>query len=333
MRPYIREMDEVRARVPGFAMVRWPQAIDIVTREKPDVVIMASNPRNLTCWKLPAACRSVGSVIVSHTKVHSVSGVPPFIMKLVKRNFYKRMDLAICYGEQSKREIVALGFPAEKARVAQNTIDTRRIFEQTDSIRARGDELRRAAKLRDKKILLCIGRMEADKRHADLLQAWGRLRDIDPSLVMVLVSGGPLLEQIKSQARSIDPNRIVVTGRVAEGDDYAWIAAADLTIYPGAVGLAINQSLALGKPTVIADEYGADAEILEHDVTGWRYPRGDIDAMIAAVRNVLDDEPARGRVSDNARTLMRERVTIDNMADNFHATILEAIALGKARKK
>lgn len=330
-RPYLRHMPETRVPIPGLAIFRWPDALRVVRNERPEVVIFASNPRNITCWRLPPAARCVGAAVVGHTKVHSVSGVPRFIMNFIKRRFYRQLDFAICYGEQSRRELLALGFPPDRARVAQNTIDTRRIFEQSDSIAARGRELRRDAGLAEKKILLCIGRMEPDKRHGDLLDAWPRLRELDPSLVMVLVSGGPLLDQIKSRANQIDPQRIIVTGRVPEGDDYAWTAAADMAIHPGAVGLAINQSLALGLPTIIADEYGSDAELIEHGVTGWRYPRGDLAALTNTVNRVLADEPARRRVAENSKTLMREKVTIDNMADAMHVTILEAIELSRSR--
>src|SRR5262245_33638788 len=156
-------------------------------------------------------------------------------------------------------------------------------------IRARGDELRRAAGLEGRKILLCIGRMDPEKRHGDLLEAWPRLRTLDPDLRLVMVAGGPLLETVRARAAAVDPERIVVTGRVPEGDDYAWVSACDMGVYPGAVGLAINISLAFGKPTLIADERGSDAEIVRHGVTGWRFRRGDLDALIAAVQRVLEN--------------------------------------------
>lgn len=330
-RSYFRQTPLKSLALPGLGLEHWPEALQIVRRERPNVVIVAANPRNVTCWKLPASCRQTGAACVAHSKVHSSAGVPTFIMNPLKRRLFRDYDFAICYGKQSRQELLELGFPEQRVRVAQNTIDTRRIFQHREQIAARAAALKSATSLNDKRVLLCVGRMDAEKRHADLLAAWPRLRDIDTKMVLVLVGGGPMLDEIRGRARSIDPHRIIVTGRVPEGDDYAWIAASDITVFPGAVGLAINQSLALGKPTIIADETGSDSEILEHEVTGWRYSRGNVDALVATVSQALRDEPGRLRIGANAERIMRQVVTIENMADVFHATILDAIEVNRAR--
>ena len=76
-------------------------------------------------------------------------------------------------------------------------------------------------------------------------------------------------------------------GQLPSGEDYTWIAASDMTIQCGAIGLAINQSMAFGAATIIADERGPDSEIVEHGVTGWRYPRGDLSRLVDTVAEVL----------------------------------------------
>ena len=58
-------------------------------------------------------------------------------------------------------------------------------------------ETREAASLRaslglcDKKLLLVIGRMVPQKRHADLLAAWPKLRALDQRLHLIVVSAAP----------------------------------------------------------------------------------------------------------------------------------------------
>lgn len=329
-RPYFREFPTDTFKRFGISMLQWRDAERIVAAEQPDVVIVSANPRNMSNWKLPGVVHRYGGAAVCWTKAHSYSRLPGPIVNTIKKRFYKRFDRAICYGRQSLAELTALGFPADRARVAQNTIDTRRIFEDGDAIAARGRELRAEAGLADATILLSIGRMDPEKRHQDLLDAWPKLRELDDKSAMVLVSGGPLLEDIRRQADQLDPQRIIVTGRVPEGDDYCWIAASDVCIYPGAVGLAINQSLALGRPTIIADEYGADSEILMHDRTGWRYPRGDIDALVDTVRQVLNDDPARARITAAAVEMMRDEVTVESQARSIDQTIREALTLTRA---
>jgi glycosyltransferase involved in cell wall biosynthesis len=230
----------------------------------------------------------------------------------------------IAYGQLARSELVALGIADERIYVAQNTIDTGRIFAEAGLFAERAAALRQRHGLEDARVLLSIARFDPEKRLADLLAAWPAL-STDPRLHLVLVGGGPLLEDIRSRAASLDPARIHVIGRAPVGEDYTWIAAADATIQCGAVGLAINQSMAFGTPTIIADEIGADTEILAHGETGWRYPRGDLDALARTVAAVFADPARTAGVNDAARTLLRDRVNIENMTEVMVRCILDAL--------
>lgn len=332
-RSYLRAFPHESFRRFGLLLARWPGAAELVRRERPEVVIITASPRSTTAWSLPGVCRQVGSAIIGWSKVHSYSSIPAPILRRVKRRFFSRFDRMLCYGDQSLAELIAHGYPPQRARVAANTIDTRRIFEDADAIMARGRALREKAGLIGRTVVLCLGRMDPVKRHSDLLKAWPKLRAYDPKLVLVLVGGGPLLDHVRAGARAVDPDRIIVTGRVPDGDDYAWIAAADLFLVPGGVGLAVNQALAFGRPTVIADESGADSEIVEHGVTGWRYPRGSIDALVDTVCKVLADPEATERVTAHARARLRDHITIGNMVAAMDATIREGLDISRCRRE
>ena len=329
-RPYFVDCPLATFRRMGVRLCHWPGFERRLRADPPDALVIGANPRNTDCWRMPRLCRELGIPVVAWTKAHSTSRLAPVVRRL-KRWLYAPFDCVVCYGESSKRELTASGYPPERVFVAHNTIDTRRIFARGDAILARGAELRRAAGLAGRKVLLCVGRMDPEKRHRDLLDAWPRLRALDPDLHMVLISGGPLLEAIRARAAAVDAERIRVVGRVPEGDDYAWIAASDLGLYPGAVGLAINISLAFGRPTIIADEPGADAEIVRHGETGWRYPRGDLDALVGAVRHVLAHPEEAARVGAGARALLRETITLDNMAASIDRAIRLALAVRESR--
>ena len=330
-RPYFIDCPLEHARRFGVRTSHWPRIERLLRDDPPDVLLMEGNPRNMDCWRLPSMCHAMGIPVIAWTKVHSYSRWAP-VMKILKPRFYSRFDCAVCYGESSRDELAISGFPPSRIFVANNTIDTRRVFTDAERIGARGVHLRRVAGMEGRRILLSIGRMDPEKRHGDLLDAWPRLRELDPSLALVIVSGGSLLEEIRVRAEALDRQRILVTGRVPEGDDYAWVSACDACIYPGAVGLAVNISLAFGKPTIIADEPGSDSEILRHGITGWRFRRGDVDALVAAVRHMLENPEEVAAVAAGARALMRDTVTMENMVANIDKAIRMALALrGSAR--
>jgi glycosyltransferase involved in cell wall biosynthesis len=329
-REYVRSCPLVQGKKFGISTAGWPSFEELFRREKPDALVMLGNPRMRQCWTLPKLARSMGIPVVGWSKVHSYSRLA-WASNLLKPRFFKRFDTMIVYGESARKELMGLGISGDHVFVAQNTIDTRRIFTDADRISARGRELRTQAGMDGKRIMLCIGRMDPEKRHQDLLDAWPRLREADPDLRLVIVSGGPMLDEIRAKAHALDPSGILVTGRVPEGDDYAWISTCDLGIYPGAVGLAINISLAFGKPTIIANEIGSDSEILEHGLTGWRYERGNLDAMITTIQSVLRDRASTEVICQRARALMRDTVTIDNMIAKIDSAVRLALSM-RARK-
>jgi glycosyltransferase involved in cell wall biosynthesis len=330
-RPYLRHHPYEERRVAGLRFFHWPGIDAELEMARPAVVIANTHLRLLNCWRLPATCARLGAVPVTWGKVHSFSGLPPALLRLGKRRLYRPFARHIVYGEASRRELLEVGIPDETIFIAQNTIDTRSIFDDAESFRRRAAELRRVNAFDDAKILLSVARFDPEKRLGDLVDAWPRLRELDPALRLVLVGGGPLLDEIRARAAAVDSERILVTGRVPVGDDYGWIAAADMTFQCGAVGLAINQSLAFGKPTIIADEYGSDTELVEHGRTGWRYPRGDLDALTGTVREIIA-EPKRARaIAAAGRALVHDHANIDRMADAFDACIRAALRLREMR--
>ncbi|MEN9578193.1 MAG: hypothetical protein RJA70_1202 [Pseudomonadota bacterium] len=329
-RDYFRHMPEVGYKRAGASFVWWPGAKELVQAELPDLVVLTGNPRSSSAWMLPRLCHSLGLPCLGWSKVHSYSALAS-VMSIVKRRFFRRFDGLILYGKSSLEELARLGYPLEQTVVCQNTIDTRRIFNDTETIERRALELRREHGLDGKVVLECIGRMDPEKRHADLLDAWPNLSALDPRLTLLLVGTGPLLESLKARASKLDPQRILFTGRVPEGEDYPWIALADVNIYPGSVGLAINQSLAFGRPTLIADEWGADAELIEHEHTGLRFKRGDQHALVSAVARLLSDGALSQRLGQNARRMMREKVTIENMVEQIHTSIARGLKVTKYR--
>ncbi len=331
-RPYLENMPLHKRLLLGREVAHWRGAARMIRREKPEVVVLTATVSFAGSWTLPRVSRRMGATVVGWSKVNSRAGHTTWLERVVKRKFFQRFDLFLCYGERSRAELESLGYPAEQIRVAQNTVDTHRIFGEGEIISARGEELRREWGIVGKKVLLCIGRMVPQKRHADLITAWLDLRQVDPDLVLVFVGDGVLYEGLKQAARETDAERIVFTGSVPEGDDYAWISTAELVIIPGAVGLALNQAMAFGRPIVIADEPGADAEILRAGETGWRYPRGDIKALVATVREARSDPVEATRRGAAARHYIEAHATIEHMAQVIDDTLCESIEMAAQRQ-
>lgn len=305
----------------GESITYWKSALKKVKNEKPDIVIIVVIPGNITSWLMPMLCKKLGIVVIGWTKVHSISRMPEKLLYTLKNNLYKKYDHFITYGELSKKEMMEHGIMEKKITVANNTIDTSRIINNRDYYTKEASRLREEYKLKNKWVILYIARMDKEKRHQDILEAWSKIKLINQNIVLVIAGSGNMSDYINQLSNTIDNKRILFIGSVDNDQDNCWIAASDLNLQLGAVGLAINQSMAFGVPTLIADEIGSDTEILIHNQTGWRYPKGDIICLSEMIKYIYENRQEVDKVSQRSIELMKNKITIENMVNQIHSSI------------
>lgn len=317
-RDYLYEWPEHKDHVHPFTLL--PTLLEV---ERPAVLISLASPKVSSCWRLPRVCDRLNIQLIGWSKVTTLSRlryIPNWILRRLKGQFYRRFSSLVVYGQSSRRELLTMGVKNNRIRVAQNTVDTGR---DRAKLHALSNELLREKGLDHARIILVIGRMDQDKRPTDLLDVWPNLSQLDERLHLVYAGSGPLENLVRERAQSLP--RVTVLGRVPEGHDYAWISAAEVNVQMGAVGLAINQSMALGTATVVADEFGPDSELIVHGETGWRFPRGDLNALESTLKEVITNDRSRSKVMVAAQKLLQEEVTIERMVDTFDEAISEAL--------
>jgi len=319
--PFIR-LDEIALR--GTGGWKMTGLLDGIRSRRPAAVIVEGMPRILTNFRLPAVTRSAGGVPLAWVKGHISEGTKGGIVlsrfrrsDFARRRFLVRFDGVICYGLEGKRELERLGIPRERITIARNTIDTARIFDQLDDRGVMADAFKRDHGFEGQRIVLSCGTMYRKKRHLDLVEAWPAIHANHPDAALVLVGGGEMFEAVKKRVDELNDDSMHLIGRVPDGQDYQWIGACDVSVMCGGLGLAIQQTLAFGRPMVVADEPGVDGEILQEGVTGWRYPRGDVNALADVVTAVLADPNGSAEIARRGQVLVKTEVNIDGMANGF----------------
>lgn len=126
------------------------------------------------------------------------------------------------------------------------------------------------------------------------------------------------------------PQRVVPLGYIR--DDRliaAAYAAADLVVVPSAVENLPNTLLeanACGRPAIAFDA-GGMADGLRHDETGLLVPPGDVAALAAAIRRLVEEPATRVRMGAAALDLARSEFAMEIEAERFerlYASLLEA---------
>lgn len=131
---------------------------------------------------------------------------------------------------------------------------------------------------------LVLGRLDAEKG-VDLAAAAAR----EAGVAILFAGDGPLRSQLQSSG-------VRVTGWLDSSQVWNVLGRARCLVFPSrwyeAFGLVVAEAAARGVPAIVSD-ISAAAERVEHGVTGWIVPSGDISALARAIGVARDDETIR----------------------------------------
>ena len=215
--------------------------------------------------------------------------------------YYDQMDLIYAPSEDTRQELIARGINGDKIALYPRGIDTERFspekrngfFEQSYGVTA-------PAKL------LYVGRISKEKNLAVLGDAFRLLYARQAQAHLVIVGDGPYLNEMKALLSDLP---CTFTGALA-GDDLAKAyASADIFVFPSTTdtfGNVVLEAQASGLPVVVSDQ-GGPCENMLPDRTGRVVPGNDVEALAAALTDILSNPRQRQAMGRAARRYMEER--------------------------
>jgi glycosyltransferase involved in cell wall biosynthesis len=268
-------------------------------------------------WSAWLACRRTGAHFVTTWHGTYNENLP------LKRRYNSVMA-------KGERVIAASGFirdliiarhrtAPERIRVIPRGIDPA-IFNPDTGLGDRVSRLARSWRLPESAppIVLLPGRLTSWKGQAVLIQALARMVRRDVCCVLVGSDQGRqrYVRRLIRQAEVLGvADRVRLVG---ECDDMpAALMMADVVVHastrPEAFGRVVIEAQAMARPVIAAD-LGGPVETVEHGVTGWRVPPGDVGILAEAIEAVLALPPeAREGVGARARKAVLDSYTVAAM--------------------
>jgi 1,2-diacylglycerol 3-alpha-glucosyltransferase len=153
-------------------------------------------------------------------------------------------------------------------------------------------------------VVVCVGRLAADKRLETAVDAVGRSRHRD-RIRLVLAGGGPLEKKLRALGASL-PHPAEV-GFLPRGRLLQELATADLFVHPSEVeleGIAVLEAMSLGLPVVVAesDESAASAFAISDD---FRFPAGNAEALACRIDALLEHPLRLATARESVRQMAR----------------------------
>lgn len=147
------------------------------------------------------------------------------------------------------------------------------------------------------------GRLTHVKGHRYLIEAAGEIVDVRPDTTFVFLGDGKLLNELKNMASrlGIEENVKFLGWRpdVAE-----IISTFDIFVLPSlneGMGRVLIEAMALGKP-IVASDVGGIPDLVVDSKNGYLVPVGDVEALVARIRELLDDSGKREKMGKNGKS-------------------------------
>lgn len=220
--------------------------------------------------------------------------------------FYHSVDEVVVPSKFIAGLLHARGLRKRKLLVLDRWVDTDRFHprhRRDDYWQQRGIS-DAAAKIK----FVYLGRLGVEKNLAILAGAFRKLHEENPQVHLCLIGDGPYREEL---ARRLAGLPTTFTGFL-QGDQLAQaLASCDAMLFPSTTdtwGNAPLEAQASGLPVVVSD-MGGPQELMQDGVTGFRVGGRDANALLRAMRALLD--PGLRRRMGEAARAFTERNRID----------------------
>ncbi len=210
------------------------------------------------------------------------------------------------------RKVVEEGRTAAPRSLIYNGIDLDRYDHQEPCCTLREE----FAMEPDSQIVGVVGRLELEKGHPTLLEAWPLVLQSVPGAYLMIVGEGSRLDALREIAHEQGIERhVVFTGR--RDDIPAVTAAFDVAVLPSyreAQGLTILEAMAMSRP-VVASDVGGIPEMIEDGVTGLLVPPHDPPALAGAIVRLLRDHQLADMIGRAGHDMVHDRFCVQLMVN------------------
>lgn len=200
-----------------------------------------------------------------YSKTRRFGLIRSWYSSLLEYLFVGLVDVGYTINITMKEYLLSIGLPKSKIHIfASDTINRDKKYIE----RATAGVVRKKYGLVDNtKIILCVGRLEAEKDYPKLFEIFSQL---DSSFVLIILGRGSLLEELKERAKQLGiSDRIIFTGFVHRDEIWEYYTDADLFLLLSkaeALGLVFWEAMYMRVPVIgsyapgIVETLGTDGD-------------------------------------------------------------------------
>jgi len=216
-----------------------------------------------------------------------------------------------------KNELIESGFPEKKISVIPNGVDIKQ-FNPLNREACRQD-LNIGLKT---PIILYVGRLSHEKCITSLISSASNLINKKYLFQLYIVGDGPMMEELKNQASSLNIAEYVhFTGKVEHDEISKWMGACDYFCLPSlreGCPNVVLEALGCGRP-VIASHVGAIPDVINTN-TGMLFEPNNVNSITSTLEKAFKVDWDAELISDSVKKLSWEHAA-ENYFNVFKSTL------------
>lgn len=288
--------------------------VKVVRQEKVDVIhaqmfafymIPNATPLIKQICKLPL-------VLTFHGLQHAF--VNPFYrigMYTYYKSYFKfithEAEVVITLSKLSKEEAIRLGANPKKVLVLPNGVDLHRFYPSVEP---------HPINNRNRKIkVVYVGRVSASKGVFVLLQAAIKLTEkYGDRISFLFAGGGPDRVDLQNAVQKEKLTNIALLGHVRNVREL--LVNSDIFVLPSfyeGLPLSLMEAMACEVP-VVTSNVGDVPELVKHAYNGLLVPPRDVDSLVHAIEELIENPDSRKRLAKNGYETIKENYNIEKIA-------------------
>ena len=210
------------------------------------------------------------------------------------------------------------GYPADCVAVIANGVDVAALRRRPQNLALKAETGLPA----DAVVVALVANFRPIKRHDTLVRALARLLPTRPNVYLLFIGGDnqddPAKENVAALTRELGVDANVRYAH-ADGNIGEFLSFIDIGVNSSeSEGLsnAVVEYMCAEVPCVISDG-GGNRDLVEHERSGLLFPVGDDARLAAELGRMLDDAELRQRCTTRALGMVRDRMDLDAVVDQF----------------
>lgn len=191
------------------------------------------------------------------------------------------------------------------------------------------EKIKSQLNIRNKKIVLYIGRLRKQKGVEYLINAFADLRNEREDIVLIIIGRGECRDELEMLSKNLlIGDSVYFIGFVENELLSPYYLFCDVCVVPSitygqadACPLVVNEAMYFGNPVIATDAVGAAFDMVKDGKNGFMVPEKDSNALYSAMKRILSDSGLEKRMGEESKKIIEGGYRYEHMVDGFEKAV------------